>query len=216
MSKDDYWLEVALNPTGVAAGTYLTPQITIDKWGRITNAATGSVSSVPAVSTTAQLPSIASPSSGDLAVVLDDGSGNEEMYVWNDANADVGSPLNRWKLLSNTGKQTTRKDYRQAVIDITTPQNIGTVIPDTGIIKRVSVTITTPYSGGATIEVQNGAAFVLMPFSSINPQLAGTYNEDLSGNVDDMVTLGSGQVTTIVGGVPGAGAGVVYIDWIDV
>ena len=55
-----------------------------------------------------------------------------------------------------------------------------------------------------------------MPFSSINPLLAGIYSQDLSGNLMDMLATGAGQLTAVVGGVPGAGAGVVYVDWVDV
>ncbi len=216
MSKDAFWKNIALQPSGVAAGTYNIPQLTIDENGIITAASGGTVSTIPSVSTTAQLPTLIAPSNGDLAVVLDDGFGNEELYVWNSANPDLGSPLNRWKRIATTASQSTRKDYRQAVLDFSSMQNIGTVIPDGGVIKRVAVTITTPYTIGATVEVQNGVSFVLMPFSSINPQLAGTYIEDLSGNVDTMLTIGSGQIMTIVGGVPAAGAGVVYVDWVDV
>jgi len=138
------------------------------------------------------------------------------MYVWNDSNSDLGVPLNRWRRIATTSEQATRTDYRQAVIDITAIQNIGTVVPDTGIIKRIAVTVTTPYSVGASIEIQNAASFVLMPFSNINPLLAATYTEDLSGNVDNMLALASGQLTAIVGGAPAFGAGVVYIDWVDV
>ena len=212
--KNDFWQDTVLTPTGVAAGTYGPAEITVGLDGRITNAANSSVSTISTVSLVGQLPTIIGPVNGSLAVVLDDGFGNEEMYVWNGSNVDSGAPLNKWRLIGTTDAQSLRVDFRQSAIDTTAIQNIAAVIPDTGIIKRVSVEITTPYSGGATIEIQDTAAFVYMSFSVINPQLAGIYSEDLAGNLADMITNGTGQLRAVIGGAPGAGAGVVYVDWV--
>ena len=212
--KNDFWQDTVLTPTGVAAGTYGPAEITVGPDGRITNASNSSVSTISTVTVVGQLPTIIGPVNGSLAVVLDDGFGNEEMYVWNNSNVDSGAPLNKWRLIATTDAQSLRKDFRQLAIDATAIQNIGAVIPNTGIIKRVSVEITTPYSIGATIEVQDTAAFVYMSFSVINPQLAGIYSEDLSGNLADMITNGTGQLRAVIGGAPGAGTGVVYVDWV--
>lgn len=212
--KNDFWQDTVLTPTGVAAGTYGPAQITVGTDGRITNASNATVATVSTVSLVGNLPTIIGPVNGDLAIVLDDGFGNEEMYVWNNSNVDSGAPLNKWRRIATTDAQSLRKDFRQSSIDTTANQNIGSVIPDTGIVKRVSVEITTPYSPGATIEIQDTTSFVYMPFSIINPQLAGIYNEDLSGNLADMITNGNGQLRAIIGGAPGAGAGVVYVDWV--
>jgi len=214
--KNDFWQNIILTPTGVAAGSYGPAQITVGADGRITAASNVSVATVSTVSLVGQLPTIIGPVNGDLAIVLDDGSGNEEMYVWNTSNVDSGAPLNKWRRIATTDAQTPRKDYRQTAIDTTAVQNISTVVPDTGIVKRVSVQIVTPFSLGATIEIQDTTAFVYMSFSAINPQLAGIYSEDLSGNLADMITNGSGQLRAVIGGAPVAGAGVVYIDWVDV
>ena len=212
--KNDFWQDTVLTPTGVAAGTYAPAEITVGLDGRITNASNASVSTVSTVSLVGQLPTIIGPVNGSLAVVLDDGFGNEEMYVWNGSNVDSGAPLNKWRRIATTDAQSLRKDFRQTAIDATAIQNIAAVIPDSGIIKRVSVEITTPYSGGATIEIQDTAAFVYMSFSVINPQLAGIYSEDLAGNLADMITNGTGQLRAVIGGAPGVGAGVVYVDWV--
>jgi hypothetical protein len=212
--KNDFWQDTVLTPTGVAAGTYGPAEITVGLDGRITNAANSSVSTISTVSLVGNLPTIIGPVNGSLAVVLDDGFGNEEMYVWNGSNVDSGAPLNKWRLISTTDAQSLRVDFRQSAIDATAIQNIAAVIPDTGIVKRVSVEITTPYSGGATIEIQDTAAFVYMSFAVINPQLAGIYSEDLAGNLADMITNGTGQLRAVIGGAPGVGAGVVYVDWV--
>ena len=214
--KNDHWQDIVLTPTGVAAGTYGPAEITVGADGRITNASNASVATVSTVSTIAQLPTIIGPVNGDLAIVLDDGFGNEEQYVWNNSNADLGAPLNRWRRLATTNAQTLRQDYRQDTIDTTAVKNLDIPIPDTGIIKKVTVEITVPYSIGATLEIQNTAAFVFMPFSDVNPQLAGIYETNLAGNLTDMLAAGAGQLRSVIGGVPGAGAGVVYVDWVDV
>ncbi len=214
--KNDHWQDVVLTPTGVAAGTYGPAQITVGEDGRITNASNASVATVSTVSVVGNLPTIIGPVNGDLAVVLDDGSGNEEMYVWNASNVDLGAPLNRWRRIATTDAQTLRQDYRQSTLDTTAVQNISTAIPDTGIIKKVTVEITVPYDPGTTLEIQNTAAYVFMPFSDVNPLLAGIYETNLSGNLVDMLASGAGQLRAVVGGVPGAGAGVVYVDWVDV
>jgi len=214
--KTNHWQDIVLTPTGVLAGSYSPAQITVGEDGRITSAANASVATVSTVSLVGQLPTIIAPVNGDLAIVLDDGFGNEEMYVWNASNADLGAPLNRWRRLATTDTQTLRQDYRQDTTDTTAIQNIDSAIPDTGIVKRISVEITTPYSPGTSFEIQNTAAFVFMPFGSINPLLAGIYTEDLSGNLVDMLASGAGQLRAVIGGVPGAGAGVVYVEWVDI
>jgi hypothetical protein len=215
--KSDFWQDVVLTPTGVLPGSYGPAQITVGADGRITNATNSVVSTISKVSLIAQLPTILGPLNGDVAVVLDDGSGNEEMYVWNSANADSGAPLNKWRRLSTTAAASSlRTDYRQSIIDTTAIQNIDSPVLNSGIVKSVSVEITVPYSIGTSIEIQNTAAFVFMPSSAINPLLAGIYKQDLSGNLTDMTTTGATQLTAVVGGGPGVGSGVVYVEWVDV
>lgn len=217
--KTDHWQNIVLTPTGVAPGVYSPAEITVGEDGRITSAANASVATVSTVSLVGQLPTIIGPVNGDLAVVLDDGSGNEELYVWNNSNADLGAPLNRWRLIATTDQQTLRLDYRQDTLDTTANQPLDIAVPDTGIIKAITVEIITPYSPGTSIEIQDNAAFVYMPFSDINPLLAGLYKIDLSTNLTDIQTnsaAGMGQMRAIVGGAPGVGTGAVYIEWADV
>lgn len=213
--KTDHWQDVVLTDTGVLPGSYGPAQITVGADGRITSAANSVVSTVSTVSTTAQLPNILGPVNGSLANVLDDGFGNEEFYVWNDANADLGPPLDKWRRLATTNTQSLRQDYRQDTVALAS-KNLDTPIADTGIVKAVTVEIITPYSPGTSIEIQNSVSFVFMPFSVINPLLAGIYKQDLSGNLADMLALGSGQMTVVVGGAPGVGSSVVYIETVDI
>jgi len=218
--KTDHWQNIVLTPTGVTPGTFSPAEITVGADGRITNAVNATVSTVDTVALVGQLPTIIGPTSGDLAVVLDDGFGNEEIYVWNASNVDLGPPLNRWRLLATTDQQTLRLDYRQDTLDTTANQPIDIVIPDTAFIKEITVEIITPYSPGTSIEIQDNAASVYMPFSDINPLFAGLYKIDLSTNLLDVATTaggaGQGQMRAIIGGAPGAGSGAVYIRWADV
>lgn len=212
--KNDHWQEVVLTDTGVVPGTYSPAEITVGADGRITSATNATVPDVSIVSTVTGLSTIASPSNGDLAIVLDDGSGNEEIYVWNSANSDLGAPLFRWRLLSSTLTQVQRTDYRQDTLSLVT-KDLSTPIPDSGIIKEIAVTITTAYSGGATISIQDDTGFVYVPAASINAQLVGTYKTFFDGNVDTVLSNGSGQLRAVVGGAPGAGAAVVFAQYID-
>ena len=218
--KTDHWQDIVLTPTGVNPGSYNPAQITVGEDGRLTAASNAAVAVVTTISTIAQLPTIIAPGSGDLAIVLDDGSGNEQMYVWNTANADVGAPLNRWKLLATTSSQTLRIDYRQDTLNTGANQTIDVVIPDTGFIKEISVEIIVPYSGGTSITIQDNAGSIYMPSTDINPLLAGLYKIDLSTNLSDVQTTaggaGQGQMRAIVGGAPGVGSGAVYIEWSDI
>ena len=217
--KNDHWQDIVLTPTGVAPGTYNPASITVDATGRVTGASNSSIAAVSTVSLIAGLPTIIGPANGSLAVVLDDGTGNEELYVWNNSNPDLGAPLTRWRLIAATDINAPRTDYRQSAIDTTALQFIGAAIPLPGIVKSVTVEITVPYSIGASIEIQNDNALTtFMPSTDINPQLAGIYKIDLSGNLDDILTGGgvSGQIRAIISGAPGVGAGVVFVEWVNV
>lgn len=214
--KNDHWQAVVLTPTGVAAGTYNLANVTVDANGRVVNITSGSSNAVPTAATIAGLPAI-TPANGLVAVVLDDGSGNEQLYVWNNSNSDLGAPLNRWRLLASTDVSGQPFGFRQDTIATGANQTIDAIIPDNGIIKSVAVEITTAYSGGATITIQDNDGFVYMPSTDINPQLEGLYKIDLSGNLNDIQTnsfAGQGQMRAIIGGAPGAGAAAVYIEFV--
>ena len=212
--KTEHWKDVVLDDTGVTPGIYGPAQIDVGVDGRIVNASSLPATAPVVVATIAGLPGAAS--SGDQAIVLDDGSSNEQMYVWNSANADLGPPLRRWRLLATTLSSITRVDYRQQAIATLVSTTISTPITATSIIKEVSVEITTAYSGGASITIQNDAGFIYMSSAQINPQLIGTYSIGLQGNLtDDFTNGGAGDLEAIIGGAPGVGAAVVFVNYVD-
>jgi hypothetical protein len=97
------------------------------------------------------------------------------------------------------------------VIGTSASQSSTTYIPANAVVLRTDVTITTPYSGGATISVgQTGSTTLLM----------GT-GDNVAQTVDDYqsaarVSWGSTQyqVLVSVAGSPGAGAGVVTVQYV--
>ena len=212
--KTEHWKDVVLDDTGVVPGTFGPAQITVGADGRITGALSLPASSITVVANIAGLPVAAS--SGDKATVLDDGSGNEQEYVWNDANVDLGAPLRKWRLLATTASSITRVDYRQDTIATAAGNVISTPITGTSIIKEVFVEITTAYSPGTSITIQNDGGFIYMSSAQNNPLLVGTYSVGLQGNVtDDSTNGGAGDLEAIIGGAPGVGAAVVFVELVD-
>jgi len=76
-------------------------------------------------------------------------------------------------------------------------------------VARVLLTVTIPYSVGATLQVgKTGSAALLMGTTDNNPQLAGQYEIDL-----DTSWGAAGDILVTVGGAPGAGACTVQVLW---
>jgi len=212
--KTEYWKDVVLDNTGVAPGTYGPAQIDVGADGRITGALNLPSSTKTVVANIAGLPGAAS--NGDESIVLDDGSGNEQNYVWNDANVDLGPPLRKWRLLATTASTTTRVDYRQSTIALLALNVIGGPITGTSVIKEVFVEIITAYDPATVMLIQNDAGFVYMSAIQINPQLIGTYSVGLQGNsTDDSTNGGAGDLQALIGGAPGAGAATVFVKYVD-
>ena len=211
--KTEHWKDVVLDNTGVTPGTFGPAQITVGADGRLTGALSLPAATKVVVANIAGLPGAAS--NGDEAIVLDDGLGNEQNYVWNGANVDLGAPLRRWRLLATTASSTARVNYRQDAIALASLTITGPITA-TSIIKEVFVEITTAYTVAATIQVQNDAGFIYMSSAQINPQLVGTYSVGLQGNLtDDSTNGGAGDLRVIIGGAPGVGAATVFVSLVD-
>ena len=212
--KTAHWKDIVLDDTGVVPGTYGPAQIDVGADGRVTNALSLPSSTKSIVASIAGLPGVAN--NGDEAIVLDDGLGNEQNYVWNDANADLGPPLRKWRLLATTASTTTRVNYRQDAIALLALNTISGPITGTSVIKEVFIEITAAYSLGASITIQNDAGFIYMSSAQINPQLIGTYSIGLQGNLtDDSTNGGGGDLQAIIGGAPVLGAANVFVSLVD-
>ena len=215
-TKAQYWQQAILTPTGVAAGTYQNATFTVGEDGRLTQAASTTIPSVTPVSTVNHLATITMPTNGSLAVVMDDGAGDQELYVWRSTNPDVGAPLNRWKLMASTLDRR-RTDFRQGTVAQDAITHLDNPIPDLGIVKCITVEITEAYSPGTLMLVQDNTGFVYMSQEDIDPQSEGVYKKDLATNLNTMLDNsgpGQGQIRVIATGVPSAGSAAVYVEYI--
>ena len=218
--KNDHWQAVVLTDTGVTPGSYNPANITVGSDGRITNASASAVPVPQVVATVAALAGISPGSNGQQAIVLDDGFGEEALYVWNDANADLGAPQFKWRELANTGAVGDPSfDFRQedSLGSAAGTVNIDVPIPTTAIIKEISVNIITPYDGGATITINDDAAFIYVPAASVNPAIAGLYTVSFAGNVDDLAdnSATTGQLEATIGGAPTVGDATVFVSYVN-
>lgn len=85
-----------------------------------------------------------------------------------------------------------------------------TQIPANAIISDCQVKITTPYSGGATISVGRTGSTALLQTTTDNlPQSSDTFEvtQDTAWGASPLAVL------TTIGGSPGAGAGVVIVNY---
>ncbi len=180
----------------------------------------GDVSTVATVDTTNDLPP-APQNDGALAVVLDDGDGHELLFVWNNTNTDLGSPIVKWRLLSTTELFSSAVVYRNQVITDLAMQNIGSAFLTlfNPYVKEINVTIVEAFDAGRTMFIQESGGAILMDSSLINPQLVGTYQLQipdstnvLDGISDDWLLDSTGQVQANIGGGSGSGGkAVVFI-----
>lgn len=214
--KNDHWQDVVLTDTGVAPGSYNPANITVGADGRITSAATSAVPIPTVVSVIGDLAAVPT-ADGKNVTVLDDGFGNEALFVWNTVNVDLGAPLFKWRQLANTSTSVPRFNYRQensigsaaGIVAISTP------IPDSSIIKEISINIVTAYDGAATILIRDDTGFSYVPNPAINPALPGIYTVSFKGNIDTMISNGSGQLEAVIGGAPTVGDATVFATYIN-
>jgi hypothetical protein len=216
--KNDHWQAVVLTDTGVAPGTYNPANITVGADGRITNASSSSVPIPEVVANVAGLSGVSPGVNGQQAIVLDDGFGEEAMYVWNDANADLGAPQFKWRELANTGVIADPPfgfEQEDSIGSAAGNINVGGLIPTTSIIKSVAVNIITPYDGGATITIADNTGFIYVPAASINPAISGLYEVSFAGNIDTLADNSgtTGQIRATIGGAPTVGDATVFITY---
>lgn len=229
--KGRHWERNALPVvTTLTPGIYNNPQIIVDEYGRIVQALSGgggaeigvqnggvpvaggpfavlnfTGGNITAVNAGSGIASISVSSSSTIGI-LDDGSvvaggpfssinftGSGVMV------ADAGS--GQVEVSIETGTATELVKYVKDLGGVATSQNIGSPIPADSIIRSVSVTVTTAYDAGATLEVQDGNNNVLMASTRINPQLIGTYVFETPGNTD---AIDNPQILLIVDGTPPA------------
>ena len=183
------------------------------------------------VDTVNNLP-IAPQADGSLAVVLNslDGGGHQSMFVWNDTNTDLGTPLHRWLPLASTELFADSVVYRNEIVFDTFSTNIGSAfaLPFNPYIKEINVDIQETFDPLTKINIwESGGSDPLMDENLINAQLVGTYQLKITGsNVSPVLippdeyvkyllgaTGGTGQIEAIITGGPGGGPGraVVYI-----
>lgn len=180
----------------------------------------GDIPTIVTVPLITNLPPAPQPD-GALATVLDDGDGHELLFVWNNANADIGVPLVKWRLLSTTELFSSAVVYRNAVVSDTA----GTVPVGSPFatlfnpyIKEINVDVQIPFAGGVVLSLQEAGGGPLMSSSLINPQLVGTYqlkipgsNNIADGFNDDYLLAATGQIQLNVTNPSSSGRAVVYV-----
>jgi hypothetical protein len=234
--KQRHWENVSLPVIGtVIPGTYSNPLISVDEYGRIISvSAGGGTGSVAVQNSSVTLPTgpfsilnftgagvVASPGLGGIVNISVPGgafSAQDEgipigggpfgvlNFVGGGVVAAVGSPGVLDVTVSTSSANAV--EFRKALVGTGLIQNVGTPVPPASILHAVSVTIITPYSPGAVLEVRDGGGAVLMASALINPQLTGTYTLATPGNNSFFTNP---QILLIVSGGPVVGAGVVDI-----
>lgn len=235
--KGLHWERVSLPIIStLTPGTYTVPQITVDEYGRITNAFSGAGAAAIG-GQDGGVPVTGGPFNtinfiGSNVTATDGGSGTLDVSVSN-AGSIVGLdegvviPGGPFTSVNFLGVTVAATDGGGGQLDVTVfpnnPdnvqwvkasagtvafQNIGAPIDPTGIVRTVTVTVTGAYDPGTTLEVRDGLGNILMPSALINPLLAGIYSLEIPEN---LVAIIDPQVQLVVGNAPVTGACVVEV-----
>lgn len=213
--KKKHWQNVVYEPSGVTPGVYDRPVLTIDEFGFVTNAAPSSIPTQTVIPTIGDLGGITGMNTGDLAIVLNlGGTEEEEMYVYNAGNTDLGAPLGKWRLLASTELATAPMNFRNEIIgNMTLINNVGAPLPLSAKIKAVHATIISTYDPGITLQVRENTGGTWLFTTDVNAQLAGTYSRDWASNNGNMVF--NGQLEAVLSGAsPGGGSALIYVEYI--
>ena len=180
----------------------------------------GDIPTIVTVPLIGNLPPAPQPD-GALATVMDDGDGHELLFVWNNANTDLGVPFVKWRLLSTTELFSSAVVYRNAVVSDTAgvvPVGSPFVTLFNPYVKEINVDVQIAFAGPVVLSVQESGGGVLMASSLINPQLVGTYQLKIPGSdnvadgfFDDYLLVNTGQIQMNVINPSSSGRAVVYI-----
>lgn len=89
-----------------------------------------------------------------------------------------------------------------------TVSSVATIPAGSRILRRLLV-VTTPYSVGATIALDDAAALTIMATTDNTPQLANEYVRE-----DRTIWTLAVAVRALVGGAPAAGAAIVMVEYV--
>lgn len=238
--KGRYWESESLPQiTGLAAGSYTNPSLSVDVYGRITSITSGSSTGFTARNAGTNVTggpfntlnfvngniTAANGGSGILNISV---SGLANINVVDDGTLLSGGPFNTLNF-SGTRITTTNAGSGQADIHIDVPtsdkvvryfkspagtqatQALGT-IPTTAIIRSVTVTVNTPYSAGATLQVEDGAGNILLPLARVDAEVSGGYSFDTPLNE---TAVANTSIVLKVNGNPGTGSCLVEVIFLD-
>lgn len=125
----------------------------------------------------------------------------DSIYIW-DADGSA------WVKIGDIGSVTGAVRMIRTILDNTASQDSVATVPANARVIQTDLEITTPYSGGSTIEIgSTGTSDLLMETTENTPQAAHTYSKEQ----DTGWGGAAGVVRATVGGSPGAGAGVMRI-----
>jgi len=237
--KTRYWEKTSLPViSGLVPGNYSLPTITIDEYGRITNASAGAMGAGTIGVESLGAPVVGSPFAtlnfiSPSVSLTDAGGGVVDITVNTAINAldeGVAVGVGGFTAINFVGPTVTATDagggqltvtstaqlvsntkrYVKATAGVAASQTIGAPIDPTGVISRVVVTITSAYSVGATLQIEDGAGTVLMPQALIGSQTVGTFVYNLPVSVIPTINT---QMILTVGGAPVTGACAVIVEY---
>jgi len=126
----------------------------------------------------------------------------DSLYIWD----GDGS---QWIKVSDIGSVTGAVRAIRYSLDNTATQDSSQQIPASAIVHKVNLKITTPYSGGATIEIGNSSTSDLIMLDSDN--LAQALADTIFSVEQDTSWPSAEVVRTTISGSPGAGAAEVIV-----
>lgn len=200
--KNEFWQDIVLPPSGATPGTYMTPVVTVNDGGIITNIEEGSffVRVVNNEAALSGLPIV----DGGIAVVVDAGAGRPEFYVY------MMTPSPGWvQMTFGKGIGSLQIDFDYLSVF---PLLIGR-IPPGRYIKRVILSIRTAFTAGTTFRVASNAGDIVFPTSAANVIVVDDYEYTTLGNNTALTGSNNEFWLQLASGSPVAGAGTVFIEF---